>query len=149
MDFGDTLRLRLRHAYLKFHRCAQLQLADSGVTADQFILLCFLAEHDGLKQKDLVELSGSDSSTIAAMVKILEKKGYISKVRDKSDGRAFQVRLTAKGKKKQQELTPKVKDLRDSLSAAISPEDQNAVLRALEQIDTVMSKTMKDKENKK
>ena len=149
MDFGDTLRLRLRHAYLKFHRCAQLQLANSGVTADQFILLCFLAESDGLIQKDLVELSGSDSSTIAAMVKILEKKGLISKVRDASDGRAFQIRLTAKGKKKQLQLTPKVKDLRNSLSDAISPDDQEAVLRALEQIDLVMSKTLKDNENKR
>lgn len=115
------------------------------MTADQFLLLCFLAENDGLRQKDLVDLSGSDSSTIAAMIKILEKKDFVFRVRDKEDGRAYRVKLTKKGKALQQEINPQVGELRDSLSNAISPEDQDAVLRALEQIDSVMSKRLKER----
>lgn len=145
MDFGNALRIRLRHAYLKFHRCAQLQLANSGVTTDQFLLLSSLAEEDGLRQKDLVDLSGSDSSTIAAMVKILEKKEMISRVRDVNDGRAFQVYLTEKGRQKQKELIPAVAGLRSTISNAIPKKDQEVVLKALSQIDSLMSEILNDK----
>ena len=64
-----TLGIRLRHAYLKFHRCAQLALSDSEITADQFVLLNFLLGNTSVMQKDIVELIGSDSSTIGAVMK--------------------------------------------------------------------------------
>lgn len=139
MDFGNTLGIRLRHAYLKFHRCAQLELAGTGVTADQFVLLSFLAEKDGVMQKTLVELSGSDSSTIAAMTKILEKKELIKRTKDKNDGRAFCISLSEEGRKIQNELSQKVSLLREKLNKSIPENDLQTVLESLEKIERVMS----------
>ena len=64
--------MRLRVAYLTFHRRAQAHLSQFGLTADQFVVLSLLAEGDGLRQRELVERTGSDSSTIGAMMKLLE-----------------------------------------------------------------------------
>lgn len=143
MDFSNTLGIRLRHAYLKFHRCAQLALSDSEITADQFVLLNFLLGNTGVMQKDIVELIGSDSSTIGAMVKILEGNSLIKRIRDKNDGRAFCIYLTEKGHQVLLEQNKKVSSLRDTLVKAIPEDNLPIVLEALSSIDNAMSDLLK------
>jgi hypothetical protein len=52
--FGLTLGMRLRGAYLTFHRRANQFYSRLGVTADQFVVLTALAEAGDLTQTELV-----------------------------------------------------------------------------------------------
>jgi DNA-binding MarR family transcriptional regulator len=102
--FRDTLGMRLRGAYLTFHRMANAHFERFGVTADQFVVLTLLAEEDGVTQRDLVERAFSDANTIGEMLARLEKKQLLRRERHPKDGRARCVFLTPKGRKKQGQL---------------------------------------------
>jgi MarR family transcriptional regulator, organic hydroperoxide resistance regulator len=104
MGFRDTLGMRLRGAYLTFHRMANAHFEPFGVTADQFVVLTLLAEADGVTQREVVEQASSDPNTIGEMLTRLERKKLIRRERHPRDGRARCVYLTAKGRKVQQVL---------------------------------------------
>src|SRR5262245_33264450 len=96
--------MRLRGAYLTFHRMANAHFEQFGVTADQFVVLTLLAEEDGVTQRDLVEQAFSDANTIGEMLARLEKKQLVRRERHPKDGRARCVFLTPKGRKMQKKL---------------------------------------------
>jgi DNA-binding MarR family transcriptional regulator len=96
--------MRLRGAYLTFHRMANAHFERFGVTADQFVVLTLLAEEDGVTQRDLVEQAFSDANTIGAMLARLEKKQCVRRERHPKDGRARCVFLTPRGRKMQKQL---------------------------------------------
>jgi DNA-binding MarR family transcriptional regulator len=96
--------MRLRGAYLTFHRMANAHFEQFGVTADQFVVLTLLAEEEGVTQRDLVEQAFSDANTIGEMLTRLEKKGLVRREPHPEDGRARCVFLTPRGRKRQKQL---------------------------------------------
>jgi hypothetical protein len=60
----------LRKAYLSFHRRANARMLDHGVTADQFVLLTVVAREPGITQITIVERTGSDPNTVAAILRL-------------------------------------------------------------------------------
>ena len=102
--FRDTLGMRLRGAYLTFHRMANAYFEQFGVTADQFVALTLLADEDGITQRELVEKAFSDANTIGEMLPRLEKKQLVRREPHPKDGRARSVFLTPKGRKMQKHL---------------------------------------------
>ena len=102
--FRDTLGMRLRGAYLTFHRMANAYFEQFGVTADQFVALTLLADEDGITQRELVEKAFSDANTIGEMLARLEKKQFVRRERHPKDGRARCVFLTPRGRQLQKEL---------------------------------------------
>ena len=53
MDNARELPLVLRAAYFAMHRVSDGHFSRQGVTADQFVLLAYLAEDDGITQQEL------------------------------------------------------------------------------------------------
>jgi DNA-binding MarR family transcriptional regulator len=102
--FRDTLGMRLRGAYLRFHRMANAHFEPLGVTADQFVVLTLLAEEDGLTQREIVDRAHSDPNTIGEMLTRLEGKKLVRRERHPKDGRARIVLLTPKGRALQKQL---------------------------------------------
>src|SRR5204863_485605 len=95
MTSGREVARALRAAYLALHRQTDACFAKDGVTADQFVLLAALAEADAVTQQELVRRTGSDPSTVRAMLLLLEGRGLVSRERHPADGRARCVTLTA------------------------------------------------------
>ena len=102
--FRDTLGMRLRGAYLTFHRMANAHFEPLGVTADQFVVLTLLAEEEGLTQREIVARAYSDPNTIGEMLTRLEGKKLVRRERHPTDGRARVVFLTPKGRALQKRL---------------------------------------------
>ena len=102
--FRDTLGMRLRGAYLTFHRMANAHFEPLGVTADQFVVLTLLAEEEGLTQREIVARAYSDPNTIGEMLTRLEGKKLVRRERHPTDGRARIVLLTPKGRALQKRL---------------------------------------------
>src|SRR5947209_242074 len=102
--FQDTLGMRLRGAYLTFHRRANAHFEPYGLTADQFVVLTLLAEAEGLTQRELVDRAASDPNTIGEMLLRLERKKLVRRRPHPGDGRARCVFLTALGRKTQARL---------------------------------------------
>ena len=104
MGFRDSLANRLRQAYFSIRRTAQAYLAGTGATVDQVVVLTVLAAEEGLTQRDIVERSFSDPSTIRAMLVLLEKRGWVRREFDPDDARVRRVFLTAEGRQQEERL---------------------------------------------
>jgi DNA-binding MarR family transcriptional regulator len=148
MSIQNFLGLKLRAAYLAFHRRAQATLAPHGVTADQFVVLTLLSENDGIRQRDLVEATTSDSSTIGAMLKLLEERELIQRVTSESDRRSMLVFLTSKGIDLQNRLDKVVMDIRSDLKEAVPDESRDTVATALDRIANVMQPPADSSDNR-
>jgi DNA-binding MarR family transcriptional regulator len=122
--------MRLRGAYLPFHRLANAHFEQFGVTADQFVVLTMLAEEDGVAQRDLVEQTFSDANTIGEMLTRLEKKPFVGRERPPKDGRARCVFLTPRGRKRQVRLWESWEGHLQEVDNAFRPEELE-VLKSL------------------
>ena len=90
-------------AFHLFHKASQRAdnlFAETGVklTPRQYIVLCVLERRDRASQTHLVQQTGIDRSTMTEVVKRLVAQGYLRRRRSPSDARAYDVRLTDKGR---------------------------------------------------
>lgn len=137
--FVETLAMRLRGAYLTFHRLANAHFEQAGMTADQFVALRILAEEPGLTQRDVVDRACSDPNTIGAILKRLEEKGLIRREHHPHDGRAWCVFLTPQGKKLQRQLDVSSRSMHAELNGLFSPNEQQQLQRLLARIPPAMA----------
>lgn len=82
------------------HRCRNSyfnkQLEPYGISGGQFIILLALSRYNGLRQEAISDRLKIDKSIAAKSIKKLESNGYLTKEKDQSDGRAYNVFLTQK-----------------------------------------------------
>ncbi|QDT01469.1 MarR family winged helix-turn-helix transcriptional regulator [Adhaeretor mobilis] len=138
MPVSETMAMRLRRAYMTMHRYAQQHFASFGVTADQYVLLSLLAEQDEIRQQDLAARAYSDPNTIAAMLSLLEEKKLLRRKRDKSDGRAKLVCLTALGHRLHEKLIRSVEPIHAEMERAVGA-DRQALFASLWQIESTLA----------
>lgn len=139
--FGATLGMRLRGAYLTFHRRANAWFAGSGMTADQYVVLTLLAEaRGGLTQREVVDRAFSDPNTIAAVLGRLERKGLVLRRTDPDDGRARRAVPTPQGRRVQQRLHAGSAPLRALLDVPFGRRDRSRLSELLSRIPGAVKK---------
>jgi DNA-binding MarR family transcriptional regulator len=138
MNDSQMMPMLLRAAYLAMHRSTNAHLARSGVTADQFVLLCVLVEGSALTQRDLARRSFSDPNTIRPMLEKLEGRGLLTRQRLPSDGRARTVELTTKGLETWKKLIAASEPVRERLAGAFRRAEISALLDFLCRIAEAM-----------
>lgn len=137
--FADSLGMRLRGAYLTFHRFANAQFELSGVTADQFVVMTILADESGLSQREIVDRAHSDANTVGAILKRLQGKRLIKREAHPSDGRAWRVFLTESGIKRQRQASAEFRDLHNKLIGLFTAKEQEVLGRLLSRIPSAMA----------
>lgn len=78
-------------------------LAPLDLTYPQYLVMLALWEHDTLSVKALGRLLMLDSGTLTPLLKRLEAKKLIKRVRSKEDERIVNIHLSASGKQLQQQ----------------------------------------------
>jgi DNA-binding MarR family transcriptional regulator len=134
MHKGHELAMLLRKAYLAFHRRANARIIRSGVTADQFVALTMIAQEEGITQVTLVERTASDPNTVAAILRLLERRGLVRREAHAMDGRARCVFLTKKGRSVQRKLTREADVMLAALWKSVGEEQRQVLLAALQKI---------------
>jgi DNA-binding MarR family transcriptional regulator len=109
------------------------------VTANQFVLLSLLAEGDGIKQSELVKRASSDANTVRAMLVTLERKGFITRERHPTDGRAWCVTLSSHGRRTYKRLWSRSEPFRERLTADLRPDEVDTFLELLSRVTTSMT----------
>lgn len=95
--FHISKAMRLRGAYLLMHRQFNALFEPLSLTADQFVLLSLVDEVGECTQRELADLSFADVNTVAAMVRLLERRKLVRRRPHARDGRAITVTLTKTG----------------------------------------------------
>jgi DNA-binding MarR family transcriptional regulator len=132
--FVESLGMRLRTAYLAFHRRANAIFSRLGVTADQYVVMAILAEQDSLTQKEIVDRAGSDPNTITAILRRLEEKSLVIRTPHPQDGRARCTCLSPSGQQLVRTLAHADRQLLHQVQAGFEPTELAQFLEYLNRI---------------
>lgn len=103
-NLDDQLCFLLYSNFRKITRIYQDYLEPFDLTYTQYITLIVLFEKDHQSITDLGLRLNLDSGTLTPLLKKLEKKGYVKRVRGINDERMVYIDLTVQGNKLKEEL---------------------------------------------
>jgi DNA-binding MarR family transcriptional regulator len=127
----DSPGFLLWHATLRWQRDIAQALAPLDVTHVQFVLLASTwwlnrgGNHPS--QVELAEFAGTDVKMTSQVLRSLERKGLVAREIDRSDARAFRLRVTPRGAR----LAPRAIDVVQGVDAAFFDVRKKDALRLL------------------
>jgi MarR family transcriptional regulator, temperature-dependent positive regulator of motility len=124
-----------------FHRVTQCinemfsaEQTDASLTPRQASVLATIARHEGLSQTGLVELTSIDRSTLADIVRRLQKKGLLQRRRRREDARAYSVKLTEEGSRVARAAEPIMKRVDERILGPLPAKERARFLADLRTI---------------
>lgn len=110
------------------------ELERSELTPRQLAILISIAENEGESQTVLVERTGVDRSTLADVVRRMQKKGLVQRRRTREDARAYSVKLTEAGRELLQKGEPLARRVDQRLLQALPDKHRKQFLEALQSV---------------
>ena len=123
---GHLLRRNHQRSYEIFAR----HVGDD-VTRQQVALLIALSRHPGSSQRELVEATGIDKSTLKEMLGRMVKRDWVTRDRDPTDSRAWTMRITPAGAALLAERIDAVAAAQREIVAPLPEADRAIFLRSL------------------
>ena len=100
---SDRLSRSPIHLLHRAGQCAgdifHAEMKDGDLTPRQLAVLVTVAGNEGLSQTGLVDRTGIDRSTLADIVRRMQRKGLLQRRRTREDARAYAVKLTDEGRR--------------------------------------------------
>ena len=106
----------------------------SHITDRQVQVLAAIEVHEGASQTRIVEITGVDRSTLADIVRRLQKNRLIERRRSKEDARAYVLKLTEGGRQALASGKPALAAAEKGLLAALPAKDRSVLLDLLGKI---------------
>ena len=102
-EASDRLNRSPVHLLHRAGQCAgdifHSEMKVGGLTPRQLAVLMTVAQNEGLSQTGLVDRTGIDRSTLADIVRRMQRKGLLQRRRTREDARAYAVKLTDEGRR--------------------------------------------------
>jgi len=122
-DTTDRLNRSPIHLLHRAGQCAgdifHAEMKVDGLTPRQLAVLVTVSLNEGLSQTGLVERTGIDRSTLADIVRRMQRKGLLQRRRTKEDARAYAVKLTEEGRRVLRTAEPLAKRVDDRILDAL------------------------------
>src|SRR6185369_7946449 len=131
-DIEKSVGFLLAKAYQRGWALFKEELDTYDMTPPQFALLAFLWQQDGQTQVELSEKSQVDRTTVSGLIDRLEKIGMVERNQHPQDRRAYQIRLTPKGKETERSLTEMARRATARFTAGLSQKDLGELIRMLD-----------------
>lgn len=129
-EITQSVGFLLAKAYQRACALYKEQFGAYDLTPQQFGLLRFLWEEDGITQVELSNRSQIDRTTIGGLIDRLEHGGLVQRLPHPDDRRAYRICLTDRGRDLQQELIPLGEELHRRILAPLTS-DETATLVAI------------------
>lgn len=129
--------------YLKSRRLAEKSLKPLNMTWPQFGALLNLARGDNITQKELADRLEGDTTTTMVLCDSLEKKGWLSRIKDPSDRRVNRLVLTKEGRAVFAKALPVMMARYQIIAEGVSQEKIETVLPILEELYSLINKYYK------
>lgn len=143
-EFNDKLHKSPIHLLHRAGQCAyeifQSEVKEGDLTPRQLAVLMTVANHEGLSQTGLVDRTGIDRSTLADIVRRMQRKGLLQRRRTREDARAYAVRLTDEGRKVLENAEPLAKRVDERILEALPPKQREQFLQELTAIVRTLQK---------
>lgn len=112
----------------------QSEVKEADLTPRQILVLLTVARNEGLSQTGIVERTGIDRSTLADVVRRLQKKGLLHRRRARQDARAYAVNLTDEGKRILRSAEPVMQRVDARVLGALPARERDRFIAALKAI---------------
>jgi DNA-binding MarR family transcriptional regulator len=118
-------QISILHRYCQSFLSKRLETYNIG--SGQYIYLLALYRNDGLNQEELSAYLKIDKATTAKAIKKLIEAGYIRRVKDSSDKRAYKVFLTAKAMAVIPVIQEAVKRWENGIGSGLTAEERRLI----------------------
>jgi DNA-binding MarR family transcriptional regulator len=116
------------------------EMKDGDLTPRQLAVLVTVAQNEGLSQTGLVDRTGIDRSTLADIVRRLQRKGLLHRRRTKEDARAYAVKLTDEGRRVLRVAEPLSKRVDERILDALPGKQREQFIDELQAIIDTLQK---------
>jgi DNA-binding MarR family transcriptional regulator len=131
----------ISYLYRTTQVCLAKRLVPYNIGSGQFPFLMALYHSDGITQETLARERRFDKATITRAITRLEEEGYVRRVRDEDDRRAYRLFLTEKGRALEPAMRAIGAEWSRTMLAGFSEEERRAVmdlvLRMMENVSSV------------
>jgi DNA-binding MarR family transcriptional regulator len=110
------------------------KLAPLGLGSGTYAYMLMLAHHDTMSQNEITKHLVIDKATTTRAIQKLLKLGYVNKVQDPDDQRAFRISLTEKGKEQIPPLRQVLQEWTDILSRNFLENDKKTAVHLLQRM---------------
>jgi DNA-binding MarR family transcriptional regulator len=110
------------------------------LTPRQVGVLIVVAEHEGLSQTGLVERTGIDRSTMADIVRRMQRKGLLQRRRTKADARAYAIKITDGGRRTLRAAEPITRRVDQCILDALPSKKREGFINALATIADMLQR---------
>ena len=134
-DTTDRLNRSPIHLLHRAGQCAgdifHAEMKVDGLTPRQLAVLVTVSNNEGLSQTGLVERTGIDRSTLADIVRRMQRKGLLQRRRTKEDARAYAVKLTDEGRRVLRTAEPLARRVDDRILDALPGKQRDQFINDL------------------
>ena len=133
-DVSKSVGFLLAKAYQRACAIYKEKFGNYELTPQQFGLLRFLWEEDGITQVELSSRSQVDRTTIGGLIDRLEQSGLLKRLPHPEDRRAYRISLTDAGKRLEKELSPLAEELHKAILEPLSSAEVQTLLTILQKL---------------
>jgi MarR family transcriptional regulator, lower aerobic nicotinate degradation pathway regulator len=134
LDFRKSVGFLLAKAYQRACVIFKEEFEGYDLTPQQFGLLSFLWQEDGITQAELSAKSQIDRTTMGGLIDRLEKEELVVRRSHPDDRRAYRICLTKKGKGLEPELTLISEKAQQNFIAKLDQQEVETLKSLLEKI---------------
>ena len=131
---ADLLSHLLRRAHFEAEATFAAHYDGLDVTSRQLALLFTIARHPGAPQTVLADHVGLDANTFSDLAKRSQAKGLIRRERSPTDGRAFGLYLTERGRTTIAAAAPMTAAYQDRIARHLTDAQKRELVRLLKQL---------------
>jgi DNA-binding MarR family transcriptional regulator len=131
IDIETNVGFLLAKAYQRACALFKEEFDRYDLTPQQFGLLAFLWQEDGLSQAELSARSQIDRTTMGGIIDRLEKEELVERRHHPEDRRAYQEFLTNKSKPLEDELCEIAGHVQDKVNIPLTQEEQATLIKLL------------------
>ncbi|WP_370574934.1 MarR family winged helix-turn-helix transcriptional regulator [Methanomethylovorans sp.] len=136
----ESIGRDISHLFRSIRNFMGRQLEPYGIGDAQFPFLMLLLHEDGISQERLATALKCDRATSARSISRLEHAGYVRRVVDPDDRRAYKVFLTELGQDMGHIMWSVSRDLNDMLLEGFTDEERLAFRSMIQRAGTNISK---------
>ena len=142
LPFAESVGYQIRATHRALQRFLQFKIEPHGITPGMWYFLRALWHEDGLTQRELSDRVGTMEPTTLSAILIMEKKGLVRRVRDRTDRRKWHIHLTAKGLGLKSELIPLARDVVNTAVQNLSRGEVAQLLKGLTDVQKSLRATL-------
>jgi DNA-binding MarR family transcriptional regulator len=141
ISLNERIDFRAYRLSLLLARELSKALDKFGLTQEKWqVLSALLESNSSVSQTRISELTLKDKTSVSRLISSMIKAGWVVRTQDKTDGRAYKVRASAKANEKKQEIVDALARQFDSVHTELGPSSRDNLRSLLGKYISILEK---------